>query len=618
MKALKYTTGAFLLLCFTACSDFLERYPLDAMSDQAYFSNETDLEYYVNGLYNTNIIRTQSPYRWQNLNGANDDVVGNSPSSALMQHSNSGVASETDKNWSDSYNYLRNVNYFLTNAYRVKNLTKAGRHFLGEGYYCRASKYFDLLQTFGGVPFIDKVLGTESPELYQPRMSRIELVKHILADLDSAVVNCNWKGEGKAVAGRINKEAALVMQSRVALYEGSWEYYHGRKNSKFKVANENGRAFLEKAVEAGDALIKKHAGRLYKGPVGNEYFEYFNQKDYANIPGAFLYKSYSRSLAVVQTWCRSYAEGMISLTKNAVEAYLLKDGKPAEISSISCDPRSMVSMAENKDPRLAQTIWTPNKGRIYDYLPTIPNAYKTRYPGLILNQQRNPCYSGYRAWKGVSYDAAEFDNGEVDDLILRYEEALLNYAEAKAILGAITQQDLDNSINYIRERVGMPKMILSEINGWNITYDQKEGYDPTAPNILNEIRRERRVELMLEGLRFSDIKRWALLAEVFNGWIPLGANAQEFVNYWNSEAELKKDGFDWKTPAEVRLIQGNNYDVINGWINPMFKNADFKPGTGRGYYISADRDYLNSIPRSEIILYRQKAGVTLEQNPGWF
>ena len=278
----------------------------------------------------------------------------------------------------------------------------------------------------------------------------------------------------------------------------------------------------------------------------------------------------------------------------------------------------MNSLAENKDPRLAQTIWVPQKGRFYDYLPTIPNAYKTKYPGLIQNQQRNPCYSGYRIWKGVSFDAAEFDNGEVDDLIIRYEEGLLNFAEAKAILGTITQDDLNKSVNYIRARVGMPGMNLSEINSWNITYKKQEGYDTGAPNIVNEIRRERRVELMLEGFRLADIKRWAMFDDVFNGWKPVGAHAQEYLDYWNDAEKVLADGFDWKKPEEVILTQGNNFDVIDGWINPLYKNADFKANSGRGYYIDPDRDYLSSIPRSEILLYKEKAGVTLEQNPGWY
>lgn len=620
MNTIKYyiigLTG--LLTVSTGCSDFLDRYPQDAMSDQVFFSKETDLEYYMNGLYDENIIRKTNSFRWNDLNKANDDIISNSPASVLMQHSASGLADEKSDTWNNSYDYIRKVNYFLTNAYRVGSLTADGKHYLGEGFYCRAVKYFDLLQTFGGVPYIDKVLNTENEELYRPRDSREFVAERIVADLDSAIMYLQWKGEGKAVSGRINKEAALVMQTRVALYEGSWEYYHGRKGTKFQVAGRDGKALLEKAVEAGEMLIEKQGNQLFRGTEGNEYFDYFDQKDYVNVPGAFLYKSYSRSLAVTQGWYGYAASGLGSLTKSSIDAYLMKDGKPAEISNVKYDPKLLNSIAENKDKRLSQTIWAPNKGLFSEYFAPGTNGYSCRYPGLVMNQQREPSYSGYRIWKGTTTDPEEMSAGEVDDLIIRYEEGLLNYVEAKAILGTITQDDLDKSINYIRARVDMPGMVLSDINSWNIHYDKRNGYDPSAANIVNEIRRERRVELILEGFRLSDIKRWALYEEVFNGWKPVGAHAQEFVDYWNDPEKLAADGFDWKKPEEVVLVQGNNFDTIDGWINPLFQNADFKAGTGRGYYIDPNRDYLSSIPRSEILLYKEKAGVTLEQNPGWY
>ena len=600
------------------CSDFLEKYPQDAMSDQDYFTKDTDLEYYMNGLYG-GILRSANSYKWSNLNTANDDWAGNSPSETLMQHSTSGLASETSNTWNNAYDYIRKVNYFLENAYRVPDMGKIGKHYLGEGYYCRAVKYFDLLQTFGGVPYISKVLNVDSEELYTPRSSRKEIAEKIIADLDSAILYCDWKGEGEASAGRINKEAALVMQSRVALYEGSWEYYHGKKGSKFQVQGSDGSVFLKKGIEAGEQLIEKYGSNIYRGSSENEYFDYFNQSDYEKIQGAFLYKVYSRSLGIINNWGRSYAEGVdAGLTKSAIDTYVMSDGKPIEVSTVILDNQTMNELCLKKDPRLSQTIWYPAKGRFIDYLGAVDHAYKTSYPGLIQNQQRRPAYTGFRIWKGTSFDPAEIDNGEVDDLILRYEEGLLNYVEAKAILGLVTQDDLDKTINVIRSRVNLPNMSLSEVNGWNIDYDKRNGYDPSAPNIVNEIRRERRVELMLEGLRFMDIKRWAMLDDVFNGWKPVGAYAQEYVDYWNNPDRLAADGFDWKSPKEVKLEKGINYDTIGDYINPFFKHADFQLNSGRGYYVDPDRDYLSSIPREEITLYKNKGNVTLEQNPGWF
>lgn len=615
MKYISIMTMFASVSLLSGCSDFLEKYPQDAMSDQDYFTKDTDLEYYMNGLYD-GILRSANYYKWSNLNTANDDWAGESPSETLMQHSTSGLASETSGTWNNAYDYIRKVNYFLENAYRVPNMGKIGKHYLGEGYYCRAVKYFDLLQTFGGVPYISKVLNVDSEELYTPRSSRKEIVEKIIADLDSAILYCDWKGEGEASAGRINKEAALVMQSRVALYEGSWEYYHGKKGSKFQVQGSDGSVFLKKGIEAGEQLIEKYGSNIYRGSSENEYFDYFNQSDYEKIQGAFLYKVYSRSLGIINNWGRSYAEGVYAgLTKSAIDAYVMSDGKPVEVSRVTLDNQTMNELCTKKDPRLSQTIWYPAKGRFFDYLGA---AYKTSYPGLIMSQQRNPAYTGFRIWKGTSFDPAEIDNGEVDDLILRYEEGLLNYVEAKAILGLVTQDDLDKTINVIRSRVNLPNMSLSEVNGWNIDYDKRNGYDPSAPNIVNEIRRERRVELMLEGLRFMDIKRWAMLDDVFNGWKPVGAYAQEYVDYWNNPDRLAADGFDWKSPEEVKLVKGVNFDTIGDYINPFFKHADFQPNSGRGYYVDPDRDYLSSIPREEITLYKNKGNVTLEQNPGWF
>lgn len=618
MKYISIMTMFASVSLLSGCSDFLEKYPQDAMSDQDYFTKDTDLEYYMNGLYD-GILRSANSYKWSNLNTANDDWAGNTPSTTLMQHSTSGLASETSGTWNNAYDYIRKANYFLENAYRVPNMGKIGKHYLGEGYYCRAVKYFDLLQTFGGVPYISKVLNVDSEELYTPRSSRKEIAEKIVADLDSAILYCDWKGEGEASAGRINKEAALVMQSRVALYEGSWEYYHGKKGSKFQVQGSDGSVFLKKGIEAGEQLIEKYGSNIYRGSSENEYFDYFNQSDYEKIQGAFLYKVYSRSLGIINNWGRSYAEGVnAGLTKSAIDAYVMSDGKPVEVSRVTLDNQTMNELCTKKDPRLSQTIWYPAKGRFFDYLGAVDHAYKTSYPGLIISQQRNPAYTGFRIWKGTSFDPEEIDNGEVDDLILRYEEGLLNYVEAKAILGLVTQDDLDKTINVIRSRVNLPNMSLSEVNGWNIDYDKRNGYDPSAPNIVNEIRRERRVELMLEGLRFMDIKRWAMLDDVFNGWKPVGAYAQEYVDYWNNPDRLAADGFDWKSPEEVKLEKGINYDTIGDYINPFFKHADFQPNSGRGYYVDPDRDYLSSIPREEITLYKNKGNVTLEQNPGWF
>lgn len=599
--------SVILSLSFVGCSDFLDRYPLDAMSDQNYFTKESDFEFYMNGLYE-GILRNLTNRPLQ-LNDGSDDVVASEPHESLMRHSFSGLAPLNNKNWNDAYDYIRKCNYFINNAHKMNPMTTAANHLLGEGYFCRAFKYFELLQQFGGVPYITSVLDQESSELYRPRDSRSYVAEQILADLDSAIVKMDWQGLGKATYGRLNKEAALVLKTRVALFEGSWEYYHGKRQTLFKVDGSNGHKFLEQAVNAGEMLIGKYGNSIFKGPAGNEYFDLFNQEDYKGIEGAFLNKIYSLSLDIKHNWGSLGNAGFgCGLTKNAVDSYLMKDGKPFEISSIEIGSPTMDDVVKVKDPRLSQTIWYPAKGLFSDYWEGVGLAFS--YPGLIQSQQNMPSYTGYRVIKGVNYSASELllNGGDADDLILRYEEGLINYAEAKAILGTITQADLDKTVNLFRARVDMPAMNLSEINSWQITYLAKDGFDPSAANVVNEIRREKRVEFMIEGFRVMDLKRWAVYDLVFNGWKPLGAYCKEYIDYWNA-AGMK---------PTYKLTLGRNVDEIDGYINPFFKNVDFQKNAGRGFFVEKNRDYLDAIPAEEISLYADEANVTLEQNPGWF
>jgi hypothetical protein len=246
---------------------------------------------------------------------------------------------------------------------------------------------------------------------------------------------------------------------------------------------------------------------------------------------------------------------------------------------------------------------------------SIEQFWNVIYPDLNHSYVPNP--GGYRVIKGMPYTTIGLDINEMDDLIMRYAEALLNYAEAKAIKGTITQGDIDKTINVLRGRVGMAPMNLGEVNSWSIAYTEDKGYDPSASNVLNEIRRERRVELMFEGFRGSDIKRWALMEEVYNGYKPKGAYYQELFDYWNNEEILAEAGMSESFIEDRALEEGVNIGRTGEYINPFWRDADFTE-SGRGFYVDPARDYLQAIPKEEIDLYQEKAGVELTQNPGWF
>ncbi|MCL3781847.1 RagB/SusD family nutrient uptake outer membrane protein [Prolixibacteraceae bacterium JC049] len=611
----------FTIMIGQSCSeDFLDRSPLDAASDETFFTKTSDLKNYSNGLYSI-VIRGIGGNRWTQLDKGTDDLVTSSPRGSLMRRSVSGQAPESSASWKNGYRNIRKTNYFLANASKVPVSDKSN-HYIGEVLFIRAWAYFNLLKEFGGVPYITDPLETNSEELYRPRDSRDFIAQKILEDLDQAIEFLHWKGKGEASeSGRINKETALTFKSRVALYEGTWEKYHGSKGTLFAVEGKDGNNFLQEAIEAGEQLIAYQGNKIYKGRAGWEYNGLWDQLDYRNIAGAFLYKNYSVDHSVMNNWSTYSVGGWdASITKQCIDQYLAKDGKPEEITTVEFDRYSMVSLAENKDPRLAQSVWNPANGTLRSMFPGPYNghAYNTSMPGLITNQQRWPAITGYRIWKGTLAVPVAGSQGEYDDLIIRYGEALLNYAEAKAILGTITQSDIDKSINVLRERAGMVPMNLTEVNSWNIDYSSRYGYEPTASNIVNEIRRERRVELLMEGFRTDDIKRWALIDAVYNGMKPKGAGLGQFLDYWNNADNLVREGFIWSTPEAVKLTKGVNCDEFeDGFINPFFRLSDFK-ADGNGYYVNPERDYLNAVPQQEIFIYESKGGVTLEQNPGWF
>ncbi len=617
MKKLIYITIIFTVsLVPSGCEDVLTTIPGDSMTDENFFGKASDFQSYVNGLYDgvdRNIMRE----RWANLENGSDNLIANTPAASLMRHGVSGEAPLTSGQWNGAYDYLRRVNYVLDNAHKSDPVDLSAQHYIGEAYFFRAHIYFVLLQAFGGVPFVDKVLSTDDGDLFKTRESRDVIAERIIEDLDNAISRLFWKGEGAAVSGRINKQTALLYKTRVGLFEGSWEYYHGSKGTPFGVAGKDGSWFLDQAIDAGDVLMERQGAMIFVGPPGFEYENLFNRTDYNSISSAFFYRDNEADLGVTFDFRDTPFGWGVSPTKSAIDSYLMSDGKPEELSSVVYDLADQSSLLRARDPRLVQTVYPPDRGGYKDLFGglSVEQFWNVQYPDLNHSYIPNP--GGYRIIKGTPLTTISLFINETDDLIMRYEEALLNYVEAKAIKGTVTQQDIDNTVNVVRGRVGMVPMNLAEVNGWALAYSEENGYDPDAPNVLNEIRRERRVELMFEGFRTMDIRRWALLAEVFNGQKPKGAYFQEIFDYWNDVDILLAAGMPQTMIDERALVEGVNVDRVGDYIRPFWRNADFTDA-GRGYYIDPERDYLQAIPKGEINFYREKAGVTLTQNPGWF
>lgn len=612
MKLIYGILVAGLLFSISSCDeDYLNEYPQDAMSDETFFEQTSDYKTYVNGLY-SNVLRGNS--RWSLENGS-DNYIAEDPSSAIMMQDESGEADETSSSWNNRYTYIRKVNYVIQNKDKIETREEETNQYIGEAFFIRAWHYFVLLQNFGGVPYIDEVLETDSEELYNVRESRDYIAQKIIDDLDSAIVLLGWKNEDYATAPRINKESALLMKTRVGLYEGSWEYYHGKKGTKFQVEGSDGSNFLEQCISAGEELMAYQGTDIYKGSTGAEYYDLFNREDYSSVAGAFLYKHYDSDYDVYISTRNGVMSYLAGITHSAVSSYLMTDGKPESISSVDYDYTYQGSLIENRDPRLGQVIYSPDRGPFDEFIDYISHESVTG--ALYMNM--NYTYDGkggYKIIKGTPYITESLDICSEDDVILRYAEALLNYAEAKAILGTITQSDIDNTVNVLRDRVEMAHLNIAEVNAWSVTYSESDGFDPSADNVLNEIRRERRIEFMLEGFRRTDIKRWAIYEDVINGYKPVGAYYKELEDYWNDYDKVLAAGYSEDQYKSFMLVLGDNVGVTGEYVNPYWKNTYFME-SGTGYYIDPDRDYLSSIPTKEIDFYEEN-GVTLEQNPGWF
>ena len=606
------------ILSITSCSDdFLDKAPQDAASDATFFNQASDFENFANGLYGNVIRRVRQDQHFSVLEANTDNIVGQAPFGGIQQRNASGIANQTNGTWNNNYTYIRSVNYMLASQDNLENRDAIADHYIGEGYFMRAMFYFNLLQTFGGVPYIDEVLGTTSEALYKPRDSRDYIATKIIEDLDEAISLLQWKGDGAAVIGRINKEAALHLKTRVGLYEGTWERYHGSKSTPFAVSGSDGSTFLNAAVNAGNMLIAHQGTSIYKGPAGDEYSTLFNNENVGGLPGVFLFRDFSVDLGQAGNRPRGMGTGQSSITKTAFDSYLMSDGLPAEISTVtaSVDIANQNSVINNRDPRLRQTVFSPDRGQRQDLFSSLTGE---GFRGKVQPASfQNTIATGYYWWKGAVFTTATLDLNDTDDVIFRYGESLLNFAEAKAILGTITQGDIDATVNVLRDRVGAVHMDLGAVNGWSITYSEADGYDPSETNIVNEIRRERRMELMIEGFRNSDLKRWALYDNVINGYVPVSAHYQELVDFYNDDQNLIEAGYEPGLWSQVRYVEGANSGQINGYLAPYWENPDFNSATSDGYYIEPGRDYLQAIPQVEIDFYEQEASVTLEQNPGW-
>lgn len=566
---------------FFGCSpeDVLNKPLLDELSEETYWNSATDLRLFINQFYTS--LRGNNTF--YNLDSDSDNLKPANPSRVL--EGSRGIPS-SGGGW--YWGNIRELNYFLENAPEAVPGTGGTQaeldHFLGEGYFFRARYYFTLLRDFGDLPIYNKVLNVDSEELYASREPRNEVVDFIIEDLNKAIELMQEKGE--VPVGRLTKGAALLLKSRVALYEGTWEKYHA--GGPFGVDGSNGENYLQMAVSAAETLIDNGNYEIYStGNPEEDYYNLFSSDDLSGNEEVILFQEVDPSLNLGTgqwVYLNGLRGGATGVTKELVDDYLAMDGLPISISDRYEGDSTLTQTVENRDPRLEQTIWTPGQVQ----LNTQPDPVIFEVPTLDEGSS-SLATTGYMIRKGSTTDpeqntGSSTDNyGKTDVIVYRYAEALLNFAEAKAELGTITQEDLDKSINVLRERVGLPPLEI------NVGFTDPSWDFPDLSPIINEIRRERRIELALEGFRFDDLMRWAAADEIIQGERWKGARFIEGVSFPSIESRL----------GGIPLDEQNYID--------RYQNA-----LPNGFEFDENRDYLSPIPTDELSLNEN-----LEQNPGW-
>lgn len=571
MKRILYIILIFTIgIIFDSCekeTDLLDRTRIDGISNSDFWKTEGDLQLYLNGLY--------SEFPGWASNGAapsadiGTDIVAESQEwfGASFTQRLDGTLSVPGSGGAWNWENVRKVNFFLENASQVESAGLVD-HYIGEGHFFRAWFYFDLMKNFGALPIVTEVPSVDDDDiLFSARSSRTEIANFILDELDTAISMMGFASE--VGASRLNKDIAAQFKARVALYEGTWEKYH--QGTDF-AGTTDGSGFLQ---EAADAALNVMDNGNYSLVTGTDaYYNLFIQTDYSDNQEVMLYKHYDFLTYNISNslWNQPNAHGM---SREMTKYYLASDGLPIAVSPSFSGDATLAELEINRDPRLAQSIMVPgdlNFETVSGDLVEFQVPFMTR------------CPTGYAIEKWRSKELLEeFGSQRTRDIgyiLFRYAESLLIYAEAKAELGTLTQTDVDMTINQLRNRVGMPNMVMNAITpdpNW-------PDYGQTLPDYLYEIRRERVVELFGEGNRLPDLMRWRAHS-VFVGTRPIGTTYTADIEAEFPGLFVNADGF---------------LDPYQNFLN-----------TG-GFGFNENRDYLLPLPTNELTI-----NDNLTQNPGW-
>jgi len=573
------------------CSE-LDQVPQSTADNNAVFNSEKGLELYATSFYDilptgNDIIRSDEMSDF----GARSQVPD------FLREGAYGPRQSTGWDWRP----LRNINYFIENNNHEAVPADARKHYMGLARFFRAIFYYEKVKRFGDVPWISKATTVDDPSLFNGRDPRTMVMDSVLADLNYACENIRTTTD--ASRSLITKSVAYGYKSRICLFEGTFRKYQTTYNLQSTVEK-----WLNESISASEKVIKE-GGFILNETGGTE--KSYRQLFTNNTPvtnEVMLSFVCDPALTVYNDanwwWTSSTYGARLSFTRTFIKTYLNIDGTPFT-SKPGNETLTFAEEVKGRDKRLQQTIRMGSYKRI--------NGGKEEAAPPVFSYT----YTGYQPIKWT-LDDTYYDGGtrNINSIVtMRYAEILLNYAEAKAELNKLTDQDWASTVGAIRKRAG----ITGGLSAKPAVIDPylQTNYFPgiTDPSIL-EIRRERGTELCLEGFRFNDIVRWkrgALMEQPWNGF---------YVPALNQPLDLNEDGkmdvaFVKGTPtapvAGVTYI--NVAETISAGVNPQRLSND----------TSGEITWLNNVPRKwdeKRYLYPipetdRLFNTKLGQNPGW-
>lgn len=513
-----------ITLFWVSCNDFLDREPLDTFTNNNFWTSEKNVIGYANSFY-------QNFLGYGNSGGAgyfyfrtlSDDQAGGSFADWTFKNV---PANSTD--WRNGWIEVRRANILLENVDRVNMSDEAKKHWKGVGRLMRAWQYYQLVRAYGDVPWIEKSLDiTDNGYLYGIRNNRDDVMDNILEDLNFACQNM-YDNSSKTT---LNRNVAYAMKSEICLFEGTFRKYRKVEEGQSAPDLTGANKFLKETKTATTYLMEKDFS-LNESYQGN-----YNSTNLSKNPEMILYKAYKQDVLHHSLIAYISSSTQISgMSKNAFESYLFMDGKPLALTSL------------NKSDAAEMKIGTKTVGGkiVPDTVMSITNMLTVRDKRLVETIDTALCYVGRgftRFGTGISmtsstgFGISKYDNKSLDNMYRNQTAAnfthapifwlatvYLQYAEACAELGNITQNDLDISVNKLKKRAGLPPLTVAV------------GFSDPANNmnvsdLIWEIRRERRTELMFDNwTRYWDLIRWHHLDKLDSSVYPdilLGANIEK-------------------------------------------------------------------------------------------